>query len=141
MIKFTFSSHGSSQALWSKVDGNFPNGLKVHFTLLCVCLLKAQDPATEVKTPMKWQIYLHVNLLKFGKSSVFMQSVHLSCWSSHPLLPVTPSGSIPHHLKHRTPGSPSFLGTDSLRALKQEPTLPHTFMYPPYLLLSELSIY
>lgn len=56
----------------------------------------------EIKTLMKWQIYLHLNLMKFGKNSPFMQNTLSSAevllqsspasWDVFRIHPMSPQG-------------------------------------------------
>jgi len=123
----------------------FPAGSKGILILLCIFLLKSQDPATEVKTLMKWQIYLHLSLMKLGRCSPFTQST-LS--SAEVLVQSCPASWDIFRIHLHVASSAGLLGPlpyldiDACWALKQEPTLPRAFVSPPfYLLLSELSAY
>lgn len=104
-------------------------------------LLKSQDSSTERKIWMNWQIYLHLNLMKTHKSSLFMQNTPSSvrCFSSHSLIPGSFLGSIPHCLKCRTPESSPYLVPYGLWSTNLNYSMPLFLFTYLYLFSSELS--
>lgn len=121
----------------------FPAGSKdISSCCAFICLLKSQDPAKERKTLMKWQIYLHLHLMKFGKSSPFLQSTLSSAemlvqssppsWDIFRIHPTLPQVQDSWVLFLTWVPMPYGLWSKNLHCLM------HLFLHP-YLLLSELS--
>lgn len=123
----------------------FPAGSKdISSCCAFICLLKSQDPAKERKTLMKRQIYLHLHLMKFGKSPPFMQSTLSSAemlvqssppsWDVFRIHPTLPQVQDSWVLFLTWVPMPYGLWSKNLHCLM------HLFLHP-YLLLSELSTY